>query len=165
MEPTEIQARATIAAALILTRAVEIPTIPTSGDWEGYCRSSAARSHRLRLPDDYESTASLIYRAEPTSHPHVIGVRSGARVVESLPCAQSVVCARQNLTMRMSMRRFTRLTNAFSKKMENHAAAIALYFMYYHFGRVHQTLRVTPAMEAGITDHVWSADEIVGLLG
>jgi len=71
---------------------------------------------------------------------------------------------RQNLTMRMSMRRFTRLTNAFSKKVENHAAAVALYFMYYNFGRVHQTLRVTPAMEAGVADHVWSINEIVGLL-
>ena len=71
---------------------------------------------------------------------------------------------RQNLTMRMSMRRFTRLTNAFSKKVENHAAAVALYFMYYNFGRVHQTLRVTPAMEAGVTDHVWSVEEIVALL-
>jgi IS1 family transposase len=72
---------------------------------------------------------------------------------------------RQNLTMRMSIRRFTRLTNAFSKKIENHAAMIALYFIYYNFGRVHQTLRVTPAMEAGVADHVWSIDEIVGLLG
>ena len=72
---------------------------------------------------------------------------------------------RQNLTMRMSIRRFTRLTNAFSKKVENHAAAVALYFMYYNFGRVHQTLRVTPAMEAGVTNHVWSVAEIVGLLG
>jgi IS1 family transposase len=72
--------------------------------------------------------------------------------------------ARQNLTMRMSMRRFTRLTNAFSKKLENHAAMVALYFMFYNFGRVHQTLRVTPAMEAGIADHVWSIDEIVNLL-
>jgi len=71
---------------------------------------------------------------------------------------------RQNLTMRMSMRRFTRLTNAFSKKVENHAAAVALYFMYYNFGRVHQTLRVTPAMEAGVANHVWSIAEIVGLL-
>jgi hypothetical protein len=71
---------------------------------------------------------------------------------------------RQNLTMRMSMRRFTRLTNAFSKKLENHAATVALYFMYYNFGRVHQTLRVTPVMEAGIADHVWSIEEIVGLL-
>lgn len=71
---------------------------------------------------------------------------------------------RQNLTMRMSMRRFTRLTNGFSKKLENHAAMVALYFMYYNFGRVHQTLRVTPAMEAGVSDHVWSIEEIVGLL-
>ncbi len=71
---------------------------------------------------------------------------------------------RQNLTMRMSMRRFTRLTNAFSKKLENHAAMVSLYFMYYNFARVHQTLRVTPAMEAGIADHVWSIEEIVGLL-
>jgi hypothetical protein len=58
----------------------------------------------------------------------------------------------------------TRLTNAFSKKLENHAAMVALYFMYYNFGRVHQTLHVTPAMEAGIADHVWSIDEVVGLL-
>jgi hypothetical protein len=71
---------------------------------------------------------------------------------------------RQNLTMRMSMRRFTRLTNAFSRKIENHAAMVALYFMWYNFGRVHQTLRVTPAMEAGVTDHVWSVEEIVALL-
>ena len=71
---------------------------------------------------------------------------------------------RQNLTMRMSMRRFTRLTNAFSKKLENHAAAIALHFMHYNFCRVHQTLRCTPAMRAGITDHIWSIEEIVGLL-
>jgi IS1 family transposase len=71
---------------------------------------------------------------------------------------------RQNLTMRMSTRRFTRLTNAFSKKVENHAAAIGLYFMCYNFARIHQTLRVTPAMEAGVSDHVWSVEEIVGLL-
>jgi IS1 family transposase len=71
---------------------------------------------------------------------------------------------RQNLTMRMSMRRFTRLTNAFSKKVENHAAAVALYFTYYNFGRKHQTLKMTPAMAAGLTDHVWSVDEIIALL-
>jgi len=71
---------------------------------------------------------------------------------------------RQNLTMRMSMRRFTRLTNAFSKKVDNHRAAVALYFVYYNFGRVHQTIRVTPAMEAGIANHVWSVEEIVALL-
>ena len=71
---------------------------------------------------------------------------------------------RQNLTMRMSMRRFTRLTNAFSKKLENHMAAIALHFMYYSFSRIHQTLRVTPAMEAGLAHHVWTIEELVGLL-
>jgi IS1 transposase. len=72
---------------------------------------------------------------------------------------------RQNLTMRMSMRRFTRLTNAFSKKVENHAAAVAPHFMHYNFVRIHQTLRVTPAMAAGVTDHVWEIGEIVDLLG
>lgn len=72
---------------------------------------------------------------------------------------------RQNLTMRMSMRRFTRLTNGFSKKVENHAHAVALHFMYYNFGRIHKTLRVTPAMEAGIADHVWSLQEIAALAG
>ena len=68
---------------------------------------------------------------------------------------------RQNLTMRMSMRRFTRLTNAFSKKVENHGHMVALYFMFYNFCRVHKTLRVTPAMEAGLADHVWDVEELV----
>jgi hypothetical protein len=70
---------------------------------------------------------------------------------------------RQILTMRM-MRRFTRLTNAFSKKAENLAAAIALHFMCYNFGRVHRTLRVTPAMEAGIETKLWSMQEFVGMV-
>jgi IS1 family transposase len=71
---------------------------------------------------------------------------------------------RQNLTMRMKMRRFTRLTNAFSKKLDNHRWAVALHFMHYNFCRIHQTLRVTPAMEAGIAGHVWSIQEVVKLL-
>src|SRR5438046_3265518 len=70
---------------------------------------------------------------------------------------------RQNLTMRMSMRRFMRLTNAFSKKVENHMHAVALHFMFYNFGRIHKTLRVTPAMEAGVSDHVWFLEEIAQL--
>lgn len=70
---------------------------------------------------------------------------------------------RQNLTMRMSMRRFTRLTNGFSKKVENLKAHLALHYMFYNFGRIHKTLRVTPAMEAGKADHVWSLEEIAGL--
>ena len=71
---------------------------------------------------------------------------------------------RQNLTMRMSMRRFTRLTNAFSKKIENHVAALALHYMHYNFVRIHQALRVTPAVAAGLTDHVWDLAELVHLL-
>ena len=71
---------------------------------------------------------------------------------------------RQNLTLRMNNRRFTRLTNAFSKKLENHKHSVALHFMHYNFCRIHQTLRVTPAMEAGISDHVWSLEEIAKLL-
>jgi IS1 family transposase len=69
---------------------------------------------------------------------------------------------RQNLTMRMSIRRLTRLTNAFSKKLANLKAAVALHFAYYNFCRVHKTLRVTPAMEAGLTDHVWTIAELIG---
>ena len=68
---------------------------------------------------------------------------------------------RQNLTMRMSMRRFTRLTNAFSKKLDNHIHALALYFAFYNFCRIHKTLRVSPAMAAGITDTLWSLEDIV----
>jgi IS1 family transposase len=71
---------------------------------------------------------------------------------------------RQNLTMRMGMRRFTRLTNGFSKKIENHGHAVALHFMHYNFCRVHKTLRVTPAMEAGLTDHVWTIEELLALI-
>jgi IS1 family transposase len=70
---------------------------------------------------------------------------------------------RHNLTMRMSMRRFTRLTNAFSKKLDNHKAAVAFYAMWYNFARIHQSLRVTPAMEASMSDHIWSAEEIARL--
>ena len=71
---------------------------------------------------------------------------------------------RQNLTMRMSMRRFTRLTNAFSKKVYNLSAAVALYFMHYNFCRVHQTIKTTPAVASGLADHEWTIEEIVGLL-
>jgi IS1 family transposase len=71
---------------------------------------------------------------------------------------------RQNLNLRMGVRRFTRLTNAFSKKFENHCHMVAIYHAYYNFCRVHQTLRVTPAMEAGLADHVWNLEELIGLL-
>jgi len=72
---------------------------------------------------------------------------------------------RQNLTMRMQMRRFTRLTNAFSKKIENHVASLALHYMHYNFCRIHQTLRITPAMAAGIGTSPWELSQLVDLLG
>jgi hypothetical protein len=71
---------------------------------------------------------------------------------------------RHNLTIRMSMRRFTRLTNAHSKKIENHEHAIALFFMFYNYCRVHSTLGTTPAVASGLADHVWALDEFIGLL-
>jgi len=71
---------------------------------------------------------------------------------------------RQNLTMRMSMRRFTRLTNAFSKKLANHEAAVALHFMYYNFCRIHKTLRVTPAMQAGVCDYIWTMEDVLNMV-
>jgi hypothetical protein len=71
---------------------------------------------------------------------------------------------RQNLSLRMGVRRFTRLTNAFSKKFENHCHMVAIYHAYYNFCRVHQTLCVTPSIEAGLADHIWSLEELIGLL-
>ena len=90
-----------------------------------------------------------------------------ATVVQGTPDRAHVSTSyveRQNLTMRMHMRRFTRLTNGFSKKLENHVHMIAIYTVFYNFTKVHKTLRVTPAMQAGLTDHVWSMEEIVRLL-
>jgi hypothetical protein len=97
---------------------------------------------------------------------HVTAIKS--EVIRGNPDPKHISTSyveRQNLTMRMSMRRFTRLTNGFSKKLENHAAAVALHYMHYNFARIHRTLRVTPAMQAGLSDHVWSIEEIVALLG
>jgi IS1 family transposase len=94
-----------------------------------------------------------------------IGCRTG--VFSGSPDPQHISTSyveRQNLSMRMGMRRFTRLTNGFSKKVENHGHQVALYFMHYNFCRVHKTLRVTPAMEAGLADHVWSLEELCALL-
>ncbi len=95
-----------------------------------------------------------------------------SRVITGSPDADKISTSyveRQNLTMRMGMRRFTRLTNGFSKKVENHAAAIALHFMYVNFARPHKSLAKpyprTPAMAAGLADHIWTCEEIADLLG
>lgn len=109
-----------------------------------------------------------IYGASPTgpqtrySPADCTGIRK--RAVEGRPDIDHVSTShveRQNLTMRMSMRRFTRLTNAFSKKLENHIHALALYFVFYNFTRIHKTLKMSPAMAAGITDTLWSLDDVI----
>ena len=91
-----------------------------------------------------------------------IGIRVG--ILSGSPDPQHISTSyveRQNLNLRMGVRRFTRLTNAFSKKFENHCHMVAIYHAYYNFCRVHQTLRVTPAMEAGLADHIWSIEELI----
>ena len=109
------------------------------------------------------------YEAEPLgpgrySPPHVIGATRKPVLGEpAFAHISTSFVERQNLTMRMNIRRLTRLTNAFSKKLENLQAAVAVHFAYYNFGRVHQTLRVTPAMEAGLTDHIWTIPELLGI--
>ncbi|MGH6958030.1 MAG: IS1 family transposase [Caulobacteraceae bacterium] len=119
---------------------------------------------------DY-ATLEKTYRTDPKaaagrySPPVCTGTRK--RVIEGNPNPAHISTSyveRQNLTIRMSVRRFTRLTNAFSKKVENHAYAVALHFMWYNFGRIHKTLRVTPAMQAGLSDHVWSFEEVASLI-
>ena len=101
----------------------------------------------------------LVYQS-PGYRPTTTAVMTGTPDPDHI----STSCVeRANLTMRMSMRRFTRLTSGFSKKAENHTHAVAIHFMYDNFGRYHQTLRSTPAMRAGVTDHRWSLEEIVRL--
>jgi IS1 family transposase len=110
-----------------------------------------------------------VYGSDPEgqrrySPAQIISTTQGAIIGDPDPAHVSTsYIERQNLTMRMQMRRFTRLTNAFSKKLENHVHSIALFYVWYNFVRIHQTLRVTPAMEAGLSSHVWSIQEIVTL--
>jgi IS1 family transposase len=118
---------------------------------------------------DYAMLIKL-YGSDPSderrySPPVCIG--ADQRVIQGNPDTAHISTSyveRQNLTMRMGMRRFTRLTNAFSKKVENLGHAVSLHFMWYNFGRKHQTLKTTPAMAAGIADHVWTVEEIAGVL-
>jgi len=99
------------------------------------------------------------------SPPKCVGARRQSIVGK--PVKQNIstsLVERQNLTMRMSMRRFTRLTNGFSKKIQNLEYAVALHFMYYNFCRIHQTLRITPAMAVGVTERLWEIEDIIRLL-
>lgn len=99
------------------------------------------------------------------SPPEVVGC--SAKTIMGFPDKELISTSfaeRQNLTMRMGMRRFTRLSNGHSKKIQNHEAAIALHFMHYNFCRIHQTLKCTPAMEAGVSNHLWEIEEIIALL-
>lgn len=119
---------------------------------------------------DYAMLIKL-YSNPPTEHQtrYSPGVCCGARKakIAGHPDKRHVSTSyaeRHNLQMRMSMRRFTRLTNAHSKKIQNHVYSIAIYTMFYNFVRIHSTLRVTPAMEAGVSNHVWSLEEMIGLL-
>lgn len=137
----------------------------TSDGYQQYLQAVEAAFHG---EVDY-AILQKIYGPGPEQHryspPQCIGIRSDMLHGHPDPAHISTsYIERQNLTMRMQMRRFTRLTNGFSKKIENHAAAIALHYMAYNFVKIHKTLRVTPAMAAGVTDHVWELEEIVGLL-
>ena len=115
----------------------------------------------------YGSPEASQYNAQVRYSPAVCMGARKAKVIgkpEYAHVSISIV-ERNNLNMRMGMRRMTRLTNAFSKKVENLEHAVALHFMNYNFCRIHGSLRVTPAMEAGVADHVWSLEEVIALLG
>jgi transposase-like protein/IS1 family transposase len=114
----------------------------------------------VKLYGDYGQHDSAARYSPPRITEVISKVRDGRPDPEHI-CTSHV--ERSNLSMRMHLRRFTRLTNAFSKKLDNLKAAVTLYFAWYNFVRVHQTLRVTPAMQAGITDHIWSLEELVCL--
>ena len=119
---------------------------------------------------DYAQLIKLYGKSldEERSYSPVTCTGTEKKVVTGFPVKKHISTShieRQNLTMRMSMRRFTRLTNAFSKKVENHAHAVALHFMFYNFVRIHKTLRVTPAMQAGLTKKLWEVEDLVRLGG
>ena len=141
-----------------------------------HVRPVASRRLHVGTPSNPRSNAMLVkdYGTDPNEgrrfSPPVI-LSQSVRVVTGNPDPAKISTSyveRSNLTMRMGMRRFTRLTNAFSKKVENLSAAVALHFMYYNFGRVHQSLANpyprTPAMAAGLADHIWTCEEIAALL-
>jgi IS1 family transposase len=136
---------------------------------DGHTPYLAAVEDAFGADIDY-ATLTKIYGADPESdrkYSPAVCLGCETKTISGRPNPKHISTSyveRQNLTMRMHMRRFTRLTNGFSKKTEMHAFNVALHFMYYNFCKVHQTLRVTPAMEAGVSDHAWSIQEIAALL-
>jgi IS1 family transposase len=110
--------------------------------------------------EKHYSAPQAVEAARRYSPAEVVSITTRAVIGAPTHISTSYV-ERQNLTLRMSQRRFTRLTNAFSKKLENHRAAVALYAAHYNFCRVHEALRITPAMQLGVTDHVWTIGELV----
>lgn len=156
------------AATYFLTdlagRLCERPQITTDGH-KVYLR---AMEEAFGVEVDYAMLVKL-YGTNPqaeTRYSPAECIGSFPEIVAGRPDLQHVSTSyveRQNLTMRMGMRRMTRLTNAFSKKVENLEAAVSLHFMHYNFARIHSSLRVTPAMEAGVSQHVWSLEEIAQL--
>lgn len=155
----------TLAFIVKLRRATEGKFQLTTDGWPSYPdaveRVLGSDIHYAQLVKVYAASRDGEQRYSPAEVVDVEVVpRAGMPEYERI-CTSHI--ERQNLTMRMQIRRLTRLTNAFSKKWENLRAAVALHFAYYNFCRVHSSLRVTPAMEAGITDHVWTIEDLVGI--
>jgi hypothetical protein len=135
---------------------------------DGFAAYPDAIAYSLGTRADYAQLIKIHAAPEPNKHRY-----SPSKVIEAMPMPRfgnpdaEKICAshveRQNLNIRMAMRRFTLLTNAFSKKWENLKAALAFYFAYYNFCRIHSTIRCTPAMEAGISNHVWELKDFSGL--
>jgi IS1 family transposase len=143
---------------------IQITTDGHPGYVEAIDRAFQGQADYAQLVKEYGIDRTEDRRFSP---PVVLSER--VRIVSGRPNEDLISTSyveRQNLTMRMGMRRFTRLTNGFSKKIENHAAMVSLHFLYYNFGRVHSSLGklTTPAMAAGLSDHVWTCDEIAGLI-
>jgi hypothetical protein len=113
-----------------------------------------------QIEKHYGVQAGVVEAAQRYSPAQVVAV-SKRRVVGHPRHISTSYVERQNLTLRMQQKRFSRLSSGFSKKLENHAAAVALYAAHYNLCRVHETLRVTPAMQLGVTDHIWSIGELV----
>ncbi|WP_308789554.1 IS1 family transposase [Polyangium mundeleinium] len=148
-------------------RLVTIPEISTDG-WQSYPvavgQSFGGAVDHAVIHKDYTKKRRADgqkhdHRYEPPRDPFI--TKKAAHGAPNLDRASTSHVERANLTVRMHVRRFTRLCNGFSKKIENHRAAVSLHVAWYNFCRVHESLRVTPAMEAGITDHVWSVQELV----